>query len=213
MNVQQIVDTAQLHGFEDISDNDVLTFLNLTYQDLCGSFFWEFLTKRATVPTVQGQENLGIADLRAIQAIRNLTYDAPLEPLTQQEVVKRRYDLTQGQVLGYYISHSHTTNSKDVYLRSVPAGVYQLYVVYYRNPADLTLSDAATAIAVPIPGHEVLLNGLLYRLYKMNDDIGQMQLHKSLYDQGVANLMLLDGQSQVDRPETVDDLFEDEGNF
>jgi hypothetical protein len=206
MDVDGMIDYVQLHGFQDLSDAQVLAALNLAYRDLNNAYLWEYLAYQQTTPTVASSPNIGSGlsfPLRAVARIQDLTNNTILLPIRRDEAYGEWYSTTTGTPFAYHVFRDQASKTRLIALTPTPSGVYQMLVTYYIQPQALVIGGLETDIFVPVEFHDVLINGTLARLYNLNDDANQAQLFQALYNAGVQGMVAADGLSQVDRPDTI----------
>lgn len=214
MTPQEIIDLGQMHGFEDISDADMLKFLNLAYFDIGRRYPWNFLNLKINTTLIVGASasQLTAAGVRvqAVKAAMHMDTGQVLQPIREDQTIKElSFSLQTGAANGrpwaYYLGFSAGSKEPNVFPN--PDTAYTIKWFVTRRLTALTLSDPETAILIPPEHHDVLLNAMLWRLYALNDDSDNVGMYQGFSENGIAQMVDSDMTTNSDRPDTIVDVF------
>ena len=199
------------HGFDDLVDSRLLSFLNDTYYEFCSLEVWPFLeTSTAALTTTANNSVLTLpADVRAVLSIVNTTTGNTLSPERRATIVKRfaRYLTQVGEPSFYY----RIGPAWGVY--PVPGSAYNLLIDYVKRPAALTtvITGGLDSTPIfPVDHHRVLVLGALARANNMEDDSATGQYYDGLYAAKVDRIRNDLWGWQYDRPDRLIDLFDND---
>ena len=173
----------------DVSDAEINTYINDSYQEALGDELWAFLLARISFPTVAGTSEYLVSSLASdIEAHRVVQVHAAGYLLDQIQPSK----YFEMQPVGAAVSTSGTPNywtildGTTLVLWPQPSAVFTVGVVYYRVPADLT-QDTDTPV-FPSRYHFLLKWGALAYLYRKIGDLESADGAGKSFDDGTADL-------------------------
>lgn len=209
MDVSEIMDAADDHGFSEYADATKLVYLNAVYHDLLHRESWPFLEAEANLTFIAGTATASSGwptDFGKLLSLVSTTDGLPLVPMRKDELRKALpANLTdQGTPRLYY----WTASTLSVW--PVPDGTRTLKLEYVKQAADLSTGTLEAAILLPARHHDVLLLGLLERLALLDDDLQLSQHFKQLKDEKYERMREDLWRRNFDRPDTVLDLTADD---
>lgn len=202
------------HGFDDLTDSRLLSFLNDTYYEFCALEVWPFLeTSSTTLTTTVGAKLLTTpTDLRAVLGIINTQTGNVLSPDRRETLIKRfAQTLTTRGEPGFYYPIGQTIN-----LMRVPDQAYPLLFDYVKRPAALTTVITGGVDSTPIfpaDHHRVLVLGALSRANAMEDDPDTAAFYDQLYQGKVQKIRNDLWGWQYDRPDRIVDIFNNDSDY
>ena len=207
MNVQNIIDELASYGFEDIPDAEKVRIINDVIADVCSREPWPFLQQEVTNATVDAAGKVGnIADLGAILFIVDTTTGMKLKWLRWDEFTERfALQLTlAGDPYLYFFK------GDDLYVYPIDT-TPTLRIGYVKTPAVVVQADAESAIAIPARHHWMIIEGALVKLFAIDDDAENVQVHKLSFDERLQTMRQDMWKQQYDTTDTIK-VFEDDWN-
>ena len=201
MTVQQIMDMLDLHGFEDIEDDDKVDVINDVLQDIATRDPWPFL---------EVMEDLDAADVDAVGKVTlaagfygildiiDTTNGAKLRWIRRDEHFSRNaQNLDQaGNPYKYFFV------GDDLYVWPVP-DTSTLRVTYLKVQPTVTAASAEADILLPPRHHRVILLGAAYKLHSQEDDPENATMFKSQYDEKMIMMRQDLFKLQWDSPDSI----------
>ena len=207
MNLGQMIEEMQDHGFEDTSVQRLTGFLNDAYYDICSREPWPFLEKSTTVDTVAGTDTLSVpSDFN--KALR-LVIDSQaqyLEPARLDDVTSRFAGLltnTGLPFLYYFIGDT-------VKVYPIPDSAYTVTLRYMAVPTELSNNDDTPIL--PSRHHRAIVLGALVAAYRMDDDPENAAVFEQQFEKRIATMGEDVWKKQYDRPERVYTLFDNDAD-
>jgi hypothetical protein len=204
MDVQDIMDILDLHGFEDVEDDDKVAVINDVLQEIITREPWPYLEVVYDFDSADVGAD-GLVDftsqpiLAAVLDIVNTSqYGRTISWIRRDDHFKRnasQLDLTGTPYLFYLVAGA-------LYLWPIPTGdSYRL--TYIQVQDELTSSDGEEDILLPARHHRLIALGALYKLHSQEDD----PENAAMFQQQFENRMQLMRQDlfrqQYDRPDTI----------
>lgn len=201
MLVSEMVTEVRDHGFDDLTESRILSFLNDAYLDICSREPWPFLEKTATLTVNSAGLVTNPTDIQAVLNIYDSTDGGKLEPQRLDDISDLYgKNLTEAASQGrhyYFIGSS-------IYIYPVPSNT--LKINYIRTPALLTASPDTTPI-LPTHIHRLLVTGALAKAAVMEDDPDLAAVYTNMFETRLMQARSALWMRQYDRPETIHDIF------
>lgn len=201
----------QDHGFSNMAVARQTELLNDAYLDVCSREYWTFLQKSASVNTVAGTAALTLpTDFSTLQS---LTIDGQSQTIVpmREETFRKQYAglyTNQGVPAFYYFIGGQTAGAPVLNLSPIPDAIYAVTIAYVATPVAL-VNDGDLPL-IPVQHQRTILMGALVNAYQLEDEIQMSQRQEQLYEKRLQqmrdDLLIL----QIDRPEYVIDMYEDD---
>jgi hypothetical protein len=203
MLVSEMLSEMRDHGFDDLTDTRLLSFINDTYYDVATREPWPFLEVQAT-PTVNASTGqvTSPTDIKQVLKLVDTVHGTRLEPIRGDDFIQINADrlTTTGQPLGYYFVGS------ALYLYPIPtSGTFKL--LYLKAPAALTVSPDSSPI-LPTVHHRLIVLGALVKCYMLEDDAENAAVFTNMFEQRLQQMRNDLWMHQYDRPDTIFDVDE-----
>lgn len=208
MDVQAIMDALDLHGFEDIEDDDKVDVINDVVQEINSRDPWPYLEVMVDFDAATDVDSDGvvtlpgtpaeIASVLDIIATDSNTVSGKLRWIRRDEHFARNAaNLTQtGQPYKYFFVGS------TLYLWPVPtSGNFR--ITYLQVQPTLTSASAEGDILLPARHHRAILLGAVFKLNAQEDDPENATMFKSQYDERVMLMRQDLFKKQWDSPDNV----------
>lgn len=172
MNVSDILDELDDHGFTDASTARKLAVINQTLHDVCNARPWPFMEKEVTLtfngtdPTPAGS-GATPSDFHAVTAMFNDTLGGKEVSFMRRDNFLRRHvgDTSTG-IPTYFYFIGTTLN-----FWPIPTSDQTVVMTYIARHSDLTETSLEADIRIPREYHRgLLVNGAVYKLDAMEDD-------------------------------------------
>lgn len=201
MLVSEMLSEIRDHGFDDLTDTRILSFLNDTYFDVCSREPWPFLEASAAVTVDAAGKVTSPTNINKVLAIVPTTAGAPrLVPSRLDEFTKA----WGSQLSQSGDPHTYFFIGNDLYVYPIPATA-ALTVRYVRTPDPLTVSPDSSPI-IPSRHHRVVVLGGLQKCYVMEDDPDQAATFTNMFEQRIMQMRNDLWMQQYDRTQTLQDL-------
>lgn len=201
MLVSEMLAEVRDHGFDDLTDTRILSFLNDTYFDVCSREAWPFLEATSAVTTNASGQVTAPTDINKVIALVPTTQGAPrLVPARLDEFTKA----WGSQLSQTGDPHTYFFIGSSLFVYPIPSTA-ALTVRYIKVPPALTTTPDATPI-LPARHHRLLVLGALQKCYVMEDDPDQAGTFTNLYEQRISQMRGDLWMQQYDRPQTIQDL-------
>jgi hypothetical protein len=169
MNVSDIITVLNNHGFEDTDSTQKLFAINNAIWDFCQREPWPFLIKSLGLNfdgTNPYPSNMP-ADFKAVDWITDTVTGESIWP-ERLSTIRDRYGAqmsTTGAPFSFYFVGT------QLRLYPVPpATIGRFLLDYHAWQQPLLDTSLEAAVIIPPRYHEVIVDGALQRLYKMDDD-------------------------------------------
>lgn len=185
MNVSEMIEVIDDHGFEDLSDNTKMEKINDTLWDVCGREPWYFLEAFTTSVTIDGTGKVTVpTSISKITSFVETATGRTLEPIEHDDLVKLFPNrLTEtGTPIYYYYS------GVSFYVWPIPDTTYTWFLKYMRIHPELTISSVEGDLYLPARHHRVVLLGALSKLYVQDDDPELGAAYDELFEIRYANM-------------------------
>lgn len=201
MDVADILDVLDDHGFEHISTTRKLEALNEAYWDACGREPWPFLQRYVRL-AFTGTTDTASNWPSDFQAVFSMEYEGGTS------VAFMRIDDWE-QAFGSITAYTGIPNNfylleGEAHFWPWPSSDMRVRMTYIMTPDELDASSVTADIVLPKQYHRSLLvNGALYRLYAMQDDMEQANGFQQFFEQSLEKMRTFAWRQQYQRPDTV----------
>jgi hypothetical protein len=199
MDVAEIFSDVDDHGFDDTSDERKLAVLNDVYHDVCTREPWPFLEviEDDTTLTLTGNVLTASNPVRAILFLRATQELQPMRLDDFMRIYGSRLDRT-GKAFAYYF------RAGEIIIYPEPTSVDDMALAYIQREVDLGASDDESDILLPSEFiRSVLVNGMLYKLYALEDDTELAAGFQQYYESGIMRMREAIWRRQYQRAEIV----------
>ncbi len=200
MDVAEMLEEIDDHGFTDTDSDRKLSMLNDAMYDAASRDSWPFMEETVTL-TFSGSSavpsNLPADFERPVSLVR--TDDrVKLTPVRYEVVDSWNADLTQaGQALYYYLL------GDQLNVWPVPGASDTIRMRYIKTPAALTAGTLSAAVDWPLRHHRVIVLGALFKLYDMEDDPELAVRFQQQFEQRIQQMAGDVFSRQLDRPDVI----------
>lgn len=203
MLVSEMIQEVRDHGFDDLTDVRITSFINDTYYDLCAREPWPFLETQATL-TIDSGGAITSPDpdtLTAVLNVFNATQGGRLFPRRLDEIT---------DIFGS--SLTQTGDARYYYFIGATPYVYPidqtntLKMNYITAPVALTSSPDSTP-AMPTHIHRLLVTGALAKAAVMEDDPDLAAIYVNMFETRLSQARSALWMRQYDEPDTIEDVF------
>ncbi len=179
--IRAMVRVSTMVDSGEISDAELLTFINEGIFDVSMRDNWPWLQATTTLATVAGTESYAYTDLTASEELQEVFFiqkqnstDDPLYP-TSHKVARARWgdDDDQGEPTTWYIYQER------VYFHPIPDAVYTYEVDYVSPPAELTAASDEPAWLTTF--HHLLVDYVEGRVWQQQEDFVKAQVAFTRY--------------------------------
>lgn len=201
MLVSEMVSEVRDHGFDDLTESRILSFLNDTYLDICSREPWPFLEATATLTVSAAGLVTAPTDIRSILNIYDATNGGKLQPQRLDDISDlygQNLAESASQARHYYFI------AGALYVYPVPSAV--LKANYIKNPAILTASPDTSPI-LPVHVHRLLVTGALAKAAVMEDDPDLAAVYTNMFETRLSQARSALWMRQYDQPESIQDMF------
>ncbi len=204
MTRKEIREEVVARGAENISSDSggearINRWINQVIRDICDFKPWPFLltSKEGTAP-------LKIEDLGHVEAAIDVTNDNKLRFVSIGQLTGGDPDLSEVGSASYWYTEDNET------VKVYPADAASTFKFHYRKiPADLT--EDGKSPAIPAAYHDVIVDGVMVKVYKATDNFEAATEVKKEYEGalgGMAHALLhpnYDGERRIGRTGGVAD--------
>lgn len=181
MTRKEIREEVVARGAENIvvdtgGEARVNRWINQVVRDICDFKPWPFL-----YTSKEGAAPLKIEDLGHVEAVIDVTNDTRLRFVSLGQLSGSDPDLASIGTAGYWYTEDNET------VKVFPANTSDTFKVRYRRiPADLT-EDGKSPI-VPAAYHDVIVDGVMVKVYKGTDNFGAAGEAQKAYEKGLQGM-------------------------
>ena len=164
----------------EISDAQLLTWLNDGVHDVSMRHNWPWLESATTFPTVSGTEGYARSDLVAGEELQEVLYvtisgdSRPLHPISYSQSMSRWGDApTTGTPQYWYIF------KEEIVLRPIPNSIVTVKVTYVPPPAEM--SDGSDSPVFLATFHGLLVDYLENKVWRQQEDFAKANTSLASY--------------------------------
>ena len=175
MNLGELREEVKARGYDYIADTRLNRWINQVEAEIAAEHHWPW-----TDTTTTGTAPLSITDLGVIVSVTDTTNDYRLERHSREELIYEDPDLDDtGNPIWYFrrgdTIHVHPLNTTAT-----------LSVRYHKRPTAIT-SDA-TQLIVPTQWQDLIVDGVVVKCLKDNDEYAAAMDAQSFYEAQVERM-------------------------
>ncbi len=226
MNVSDMFDDLDDHGFDDASDERKLAMLNDAYYDACTRSPWPFLEK-TVVLTFDGSSSTPVnlqdlpATLTDFHAAVAMAITAGATGFTGAAGPELHYIRRDDFLLRYGNDLTRTGTPQLFYFQAgvmnfypIPPSNVQITMDYISTPAPLAADTEEADIVIPAQFHRaIIVNGALFKLYSMEDDTDIAPTFETYFENALARAIEFFWKNQYMQPQFVHPVDADDLNM
>lgn len=201
MLASEMVTEVRDHGFDDLTESRILSFLNDAYYDICSREPWPFLEKTATLTINAAGLVTAPTDVTSVLNVYDSTNGGSLRPQRLDDISDlygTNLAEAEAQARHYYFIGA------AMYVYPVPTATIKMN--YIRIPTALTTSPDTSPI-LPIHAHRLLVTGALAKAAVMEDDPDLAAVYTNMFETRLSQARSAMWVRQYDQPETIQDVF------
>lgn len=209
MNVEDIIDDLDDHGFEDTGTERKLAVINETVWDAGSREPWPQLVTSTTL-TFDGTSGVPTnapTDMRAVISLGYSDRRKKLSPMRLDDFEERHgFEATSGtgDPSVYYFEGS------SLNIWPAPSAGTTMRLKYLKTSPELLEASTVNDIWLPLRFHRgVIVNGAVYKLYLMEDDPELAREFERLYEKALGNMRVDLHMQQYDENEMIEWYLED----
>ncbi len=211
MNITEIIDDIDDHGFEDTDPARKLAVIQDVYNDVLTREAWPFLEAfyRLTFTGLSDQASDLPADFRAVLTAK--VENGQRLAWMRFDEFERRYGsntlyAVDNPLVYYFIGN-------ELHFFPVPSATVRIRLAYIKRPNTLALTGTGSNEAdllLPKEFHRsILVNGSLYKLYALEDDAELAAGFQQYFEEGLQKMREFAWRKQYDWPEVVETSWDD----
>ena len=202
MLVSEMLSEIRDHGFDDLTDSRILSFLNDTYFDVCSREAWPFLEATAAATVDASGKLTAPTDVSKVLKLVDTANSRSLAPMRLDSFTGTYSgDLTaSGDPFAYFFV------GNDLYVYPIPASA-SLTLRYIGRPDALTVTPDSEPI-LPTQHHRVVVLGSLVKCYMMEDDFENSAMFTNAYEKRIFDMRQDLWTRNYDRPDVMLDVDE-----
>jgi hypothetical protein len=210
VNVSDILSELDDHGFSDASTTRKMAVINDAYHDVCGREPWPFLEKYIDL-TFDGSSAIPTnmpADFHAVIAlnINNSVGGNRVQYMRYDDFLERHNSTADLTTTSAAPMNFYWPDGNPLHLSfwPIPVSTTTVRLWYVCTPSDLQSTDLEATILIPKQYHRAtLVNGAIYRLDAMEDDLDIASGFQQFYEAAITRMRDWMWRRQYDRPEIV----------
>lgn len=208
MDVQDIYDACDDYGFEDTSTTRKMEKLMAALHDINSRARWPFLEASDSLTLSSGDDTPTMpSNFGKVAGLFIPSEGINLVPRRRSYITSRFSSSLTDTGTPYYYYFIGTT----LHVFRIPDADYTATLDYTKMQPTLTDASVEADILLPARHHEVLVYGTLTRLYAMEDDPELGTYFKNEYEQKIAQMVGDLVITQIDRPNVMEDVWDDDG--
>ena len=183
MTIDDVLGELVDHGFEDLDEDRALAVINETLSDAAARELWPTLLTTAVLSFDPGFNTSSDYpdDVATIHSVYRLGGREKTIPYRRIDDARDQAGLT---TLGPSLFYTLLGNELRVY----GAPDTQVGIDYFRVPEAVEASTLEDGIWLPRQYHRgIIVNGAVYKLYLMEDDVELAREFKQLYEEAIQN--------------------------
>lgn len=201
MLASEMVTEVRDHGFDDLTESRILSFLNDAYFDICSREPWPFLETTATLTINASGLVTSPTNVTSVLNVYDSTDGFSLQPQRLDDISDLYgQDLTEAaaQARHYYFIGT------SMYVYPVPSNTIKMN--YIMEPEALTTSPDTSPI-LPTHAHRLLVTGALAKAAVMEDDPDLAAVYVNMFETRLSQARSAMWMRQYDRPDSIQDVF------
>lgn len=216
LDVADLIAIIDLHGFEDSEEDDKVSVLNDTLQEVCTREPWPFLETFADIDASTDVDADGLVDLgmsapalaSVLDIINTANNGRTVHWTRRDEHFKAQAaNLSQtGDPYKYYFV------GNDLYLWPIPtSGTFRITYLQVQGDIDADMDD--TDILLPARHLRLLAIGAIAKLHAQEDDPENAALFESQFEKKLQLMRQDVYKKQWDRPDSIQVTDEDDWGY
>lgn len=201
MLASEMVTEVRDHGFDDLTESRILSFLNDAYFDICSREPWPFLEKTATLTINSAGLVTAPTDRLSVLNVYDSTNGGTLKPQRLDDISDlygTNLAAAEAQARHYYFIGT------AMYVYPVPSATIKMN--YIHQPAAITTSPDTSPI-LPLHAHRLLVTGALAKAAVMEDDPDLAAVYTNMFETRLSQARSALWMRQYDRPDNIQDVF------
>lgn len=201
MLASEMVTEVRDHGFDDLTESRILSFLNDAYFDICAREPWPFLEATATLTINASGLVTSPTNVTSVLNIYDSTNGGKLAPQRLDDISDLYgTDLApaEAQARHYYFV------GPSIYVYPVPSATLKMN--YIREPEPLTTSPDTEPI-LPTHAHRLLVTGALAKAAVMEDDPDLAAVYTNMFETRLSQARSALWMRQYDQTESIQNVF------
>jgi len=212
MDVASIIAELDDHGFADTSPERKLSAINFAIKNITQRKpFWKYVEKVVTISFdgVSPVPTDSPADLRTVMKIMNLSTGQRVRPQRVDDMEENysMHLLDSGDPTYYYFEGT------QLRIWYVPGAGQTLRLRYLRTAPLVTATGNEASIIIPPDFHEAIIFRALMRLYDLDDDPELAARFEAHYENVLAQMTEPASTQQLDAPDFVHVVDDDDWDF
>lgn len=204
MTVQEIMDALDLHGFEDIEDDDKVDVINDVIWEICSRDPWPFLEVMEDIDAADVDEAGKVTLTDGFTAILDVINTDTSADRGKLQWIRRdeHFSRNSSSLTESGTPYKYFFVGDSLYVWPVP-DTANLRVTYLKAHEAVTSASGEADILIPARHHRAILMGAVYKLHSQEDDPENSAMFKSLYDERVIMMRKELFIKQYDRPDSI----------
>lgn len=201
MLASEMVTEVRDHGFDDLTESRILSFLNDAYFDICSREPWPFLEQTATLAINANGLVTSPTNVTSVLNVYDSTNGGSLRPQRLDDLSDlygTNLTLSEAQARHYYFIGT------SMYVYPVPSATLKMN--YIQLPDPITTSPD-TAPILPRHAHRLLVTGALAKAAVMEDDPDLAAVYTNMFETRLSQARSAMWMRQYDQPEMIQDMF------
>ena len=201
MLASEMVTEVRDHGFDDLTESRILSFLNDAYFDICSREPWPFLEKTATLTINSAGLVTSPTDILSVLNVYDATNGGKLVPQRLDDISDlygQNLAEAQAQARHYYFIGT------AMYVYPVPSATLKMN--YIHQPVAITTSPDTSPI-LPTHAHRLLVTGALAKAAVMEDDPDLAAVYTNMFETRLSQARSAMWMRQYDQPEVIQNVF------
>lgn len=201
MLASEMVTEVRDHGFDDLTESRILSFLNDAYFDICAREPWPFLEMTATLTINAAGLVTSPTNVTSVINVYDSTNGGKLAPQRLDDISDlygRNLTLAEAQGRHYYFVGS------SMYIYPVPSATIKMNYIQLPNPITTTPD---TEPIIPKHAHRLLVTGALAKAAVMEDDPDLAAVYTNMFETRLSQARSAFWMRQYDQTETIQNVF------
>lgn len=205
MDISDVLDELDDHGFSDTAQERKLSVVNDTIQDICAREPWPFLEASAAITLSAGDEAPTLpARFRAAIGLIIPSQGVVMTPERLDTIAKTYPNSLASTGLPYF----YYFVGSELRVLPVPGTDYAAMLFYLQDHPEVDENTLGTELLIPSRHHRAIVLGSVTKLYAMEDDPELSALFNQQYEERLARMESDSWKRQYDRPDRVVDIWD-----